>query len=258
MSIGVLLMVEGGNLLPRHSSLAFDSGVSLLSTGFALLFILMGYCGIWILRIDEQAGTVNLIFHLFSFVMISTLLVSWWAFSSGAVDQQGKPHGAAGKALIALFDFLRDDDAEIRFLVGFLVLHLGSQLLAYLLSGSVGCASRPWLVRYSLKFIAVACAKTFAVAGGVYCAVPFMLLKTGWPWPIKIPKEVYSFTYVSLFCKGVGSLSFGFVVAASTAMFNVFSNTEVIDALASRHSRLRNLVLDIHTLACRHRDPSSD
>jgi len=192
----------------------------------------------------RYSSFVYTIWYLFSLTFCSTLLVAWWAVTTGAIDKQGKPQGTAGEVIMWLLNFMMDLKGSLIFTAGAVSLLIIPQFMAYILSGIFGCASTVTLVRYAMMCTLWFIVKSFAVASSISFAFgPVML------W---LDRDLYDYKLIAkLYIIGIS------LIMLSFAFLMMYYDEEYIDGLLQFMQRrfpvLSNYLMRVHNVATKYR-----
>lgn len=129
---------------------------------------------------NSHANDVHLVWFLFSFTIVFSVLLAYWARSSGAIDNHGAFHGPAGELLSFLLSASLNIKASVVIALAITAIVVLPQSLSYLLSGFSGCASGPILLHGTAVFVIWGLIKSLVVAAGVALSVSLYGRIDGW------------------------------------------------------------------------------
>lgn len=139
------------------------------------------------LELSENNGSdIRVIFFLFSFSAVCTMIISLWAVSTGAIDKDGDFHGRFGTLIHRSLIFMLDINSSIAIFSALLAIVIVPQSASYILSGLFGCASDPIFVGKALKFYVWGIVKSLVTASGILLPIALYGAINGWvSWSIK-------------------------------------------------------------------------
>lgn len=144
---------------------------------FAAVFTI-GYAGRQLA--SHHGSDIRVVWYLFSLALISTLLVAWWARSTGAIDAAGSFHGAAGAVIGKFLELMLDLQSDLKILGAMVALVIFPQFLSYVLSGLFGCAVAPILIGATFRFFFWSVVKSFVITAGIVLVVAVYGWVLGW------------------------------------------------------------------------------
>lgn len=178
-AIWVYLRFFDKNILQNiRESLPFMAVVSLAYSASLLGCLLIPIRG---LRL-EHATSVNALFYFLSVSAIFSFIAVFVGVKLQAIGADGKAKNIFGQLFFDCLTFLTQIDDDILISVLAIVVVIGPQLLAYILSGAFGCASKIIFVGEVIAFSFWFSVKPLIVSAGILCGVAFSSLYCGLTW----------------------------------------------------------------------------
>lgn len=133
----------------------------------------------------KHGSDIRVVWYFFALSLVATFGIAWQAADIGAINEHGAFQGSLGEIIKKLLDFMLNINADLKILIGIVLLIVLPQIISYVLSGLAGCATTPLLIEGSLRFLIWGLVKSFVVCAGIILSLAVFGMWKGWDawWP---------------------------------------------------------------------------
>jgi len=128
----------------------------------------------------KHGSDIRVIWYFFGLAITLSLMLAYWARTSGTIDSQGNFQGSLGQVLSFMLTASLDLEGSMILVIVIVIVVIAPQLVSFFLSGLAGCGSAPLFIDTSLWLIAWGLIKSMAVAAGVAAVIPTYAYLNGW------------------------------------------------------------------------------